>query len=108
MSHLPRPLPVLALAVTAALIVGGCARKPQQPDPATTGSIGPQAEETLKTSVDSWAKRYVEAPENRDAILGYAQALRLNGQTQQSVEVLRRAILVYPKDGQIASAYGKA
>lgn len=99
---------ILALLLAAGLSAGGCARRPATPDPATTGSIGAQAGSKAQDEAERWSETYRSAPEKRESILGYAQALRSNGQTQQAVEVLRRGILVYPKDTGIASAYGKA
>ena len=102
-----RPL-ALVLIVALGLGAGACARRPAATDPATTGSLGPRAEAGAQADTENWAKRYQETPNDRDTILGFAQALRRNGQTQQSVEVLRKAVVIHPKDAQIASAYGKA
>ena len=38
----------------------------------------------------------------------YAAALRLNGQTDQAVAVLRKGVIAFPKDYEVSSAYGKA
>lgn len=104
-SGLPRA--AVMLLVASAVGLGGCASRRQTAEPAATGSIERSGLATSATAQD-WANRYAANPNSKPVILGYAQALRQNGQTVQSVAVLREAMLKMPKDFDVASAYGKA
>jgi Flp pilus assembly protein TadD len=57
--------------------------------------------------MEAWAARY-QTSQDRDTALNYAQALRANNQPEQAVAVLQDAMLKYPHDPAVASAYGKA
>ncbi len=77
-------------------------------DPNVTGSVSAQPSSADPHAVmESWSQRYRTSPD-RDTALGYAQALRANGQTAQAVAVLQDAMLKSPKDPLVAAAYGKA
>jgi Flp pilus assembly protein TadD len=81
---------------------------PASQDPGITGSVAPHtSEQDTHAAMESWATRY-QGSQDRDTALGYAQALRANGQPAQAVAVLQDTMLKYPKDPVIASAYGKA
>lgn len=104
-----RSLP-FAIAAVIALGggLGGCAAiKRHGSDPSITGSIA-QTPDGRRTAIDEWTKRYQARPDDRDTALGFAQVLRADNRPAQAVEVLQRAILQFPKDITVASAYGKA
>jgi Flp pilus assembly protein TadD len=91
----------LGLALTACT-------PPMSHDPGITGSVAPHTtEQDTHAAMESWATRY-RGSQDRDTAMGYAQALRANGQSAQAVAVLQDAMLKYPKDPVVASAYGKA
>ncbi|MBO0345695.1 tetratricopeptide repeat protein [Roseibium sp. CAU 1637] len=100
----------LVMAVTAAALLGGCANSRH-------GSVGTHAapvsgsaqpgSAAAQAQVSQWGQSYNRAPQNPQAILGYANALTQNGQTAQSMAVLRKGVLQHPNNQPIASAYGK-
>ena len=79
-----------------------------------TGSIGgtaaplPAAPDKLQSFSDDWARRYEADPQNRNAAVNYARALRAQGRTAQAVAVLQGAAIKYPSDFEVLGAYGKA
>src|SRR5215813_1118757 len=88
--------PILFLAVLA-VALGGC--KTTQP----TGAAGDGG-----GSVPLTAERYHAAPNDPDAALNYARALRANGQRAQAVAVLEQASIQHPAHGGVLGAYGRA
>lgn len=99
---LRRTARILLLTVAAGVVLGGCQARRSAPSPElTTGSVPRQ-------NAEAWGRRFESNPSDREAAIGYAQALRANGQTAQAVAVLQRAVLQNPRDGMVASAYGKA
>lgn len=101
-------LPLIVAAVVAVTgVLGGCAAPARKTDGTITGSIS-QDPRDRGAVVAEWTRRYQSAPDVRDNALGFAQALRADGRTGQAVEVLQRAMVQFPRDAGIASAYGKA
>ena len=99
----------VACAVLA-LALGGC--QTIQPTE-TTGSLGaaaatPRAEADWKRSADAWGERYRANPNDPEAAMKYAQALRGNGQRSQAVAVLEQASIQNPKHMGMLGAYGRA
>ncbi len=101
----------LAVAMTALLLVTGCSSTKQS-------SVGTHASATgqhyvapgssqARQAVSSWGSRYEKNTRDKNNVLGYADALRQNGQVTQAMAVLRTAVIQHPKDREIASAYGK-
>jgi Flp pilus assembly protein TadD len=90
---------VAALAVT----LGGC--KTMQPTE-MTASLGAAGDGG--GSVPLTAERYHAAPNDPDAALNYARALRANGQRAQAVAVLEQASIQHPAHGGVLGAYGRA
>ena len=87
-----RPLAPALLAAALAFAVAGC--QTTQPMEAT-GSIGaaaaPQPNTDWKRSADAWGERYRANPNDPQAAISYATALRGNGQRSQAVAVLEQA-----------------
>ncbi|MDH4986374.1 tetratricopeptide repeat protein [Aminobacter anthyllidis] len=79
-----------------------------------TGSIGRgKAVDTMSTgaiggSVDQIGRAYASDPNNKPVALQYASALQVKGQTDQSLAVMRKLAIGYPKDRDVLAAYGKA
>lgn len=113
MTHRPgrlaAPLPaVVATMIAVGMALGGCAAHRRTSDgPAITGSI-PRTAEARQDMVADWTRRYEARPDDRTNALGFAQALRADGRASQAVEVLQKAMLQFPRDVAVASAYGKA
>ena len=102
-------LPLVVVTVIAvAGILGGCARPTARSGSAeVTGSI-PTDEAGRQAAVAEWTRRYQSNPDDRGNALGFAQALRAENRSGQAVEVLQKAMIQFPRDGAVASAYGKA
>ena len=103
-------LTAIVVLVAGAMMLGGCAKKTNNSvsshGSATATNAYDQAE--LQKALDRWGRKYEKDPTDRDAALGYASALRLNGQLDQAVAVLRKGMIHHGADRQMASAYGKA
>lgn len=99
-------LRVLAGAAALAILASGC----QSRGPETTGAIesGGGDSQAWGGRVQEYAARFDANPNDRDAALGYARALRATGQKTQAVAVLQQAALRSPQDTELLAAYGKA
>lgn len=81
----------------------------------TTGSIGRggQSVDTMATgslagSADKLGRTYASDPNNKPVAMQYASVLQMRGQTDQSLAVMRKLAIGYPKDRDVLAAYGKA
>ena len=82
----------------------------------TTGSISrdsgkPVAEMSageLAKRGASLGKSYAANPSDKPTAMRYAQLLQMNGRTDQSLAVMRKLAIAYPKDRDVLAAYGKA
>lgn len=96
------------MAMTALVLVAGCAS-----NKSNTGTHSPSSGYTspgsgqAQAQVSKWSGAYQRDRKNRNAILGYGNALSQNGQMPQAMAVLRSGVIAHPKDREIASAYGK-
>ncbi|WP_417688017.1 tetratricopeptide repeat protein [Roseibium sp.] len=100
-----------AVALSAMIVVAGCSST-RQGSVATHASATSQAYAApgsgeARRAVSSWGGRYEQNRQDKAAILGYAEALRQNGQISQSMAVLRSGVITHQNDREIASAYGK-
>jgi Flp pilus assembly protein TadD len=93
----------LAAVAFLALALGGCLSK----GPETTGSLA-AGEAAARTDVQAWSARYAAKPDDRDAALGYARALRATDQKAQAAAVLQQAALRNAGDAELLAAYGKS
>ncbi|MCW2306522.1 tetratricopeptide repeat protein [Rhodobium gokarnense] len=104
----------LVLPIALALAVSACASKKKASlgshTDATGASYGGKDYSAAEVSaaVEKWGKRYSSDPDDPEIALNYATVLRMNGQLDQAVAVLRKATIKHQKDRQIAAAYGKA
>ena len=100
----------VALAVALAFAVAGC----QTVSPLeTTGSAGVAAaprngDADWRHSAEAWGERYRANPQDAEAAINYAHALRGNGQRSQAVAVLEQASIQHPKNMKLLGAYGRA
>ena len=84
-----RLLASAALAAVLALSVAGCMTTGDD----ITGSIAarnaPRTDADWRQPLDVWGARYRENPDDADAAIAYARALRATDQRAQAVAVLR-------------------
>ena len=108
-SHRMRLLASAGSAAALALILAGCQTAGS---PTITGSINDSS--SAQTANDSrrdlatWAQRYNKNPQDPEAAIGYAQALRASGQRPQAAAVLEQASINAPKNTAVLGAYGRA
>lgn len=106
----PRRLALTAVVLAASL--AGCAKT----DRMTTGSIGRSASapietmssQQLATTAQSLGQSYARDPKNVDVAMRYASVLQMTGQADQSLAVMRKLAIDYPRERQVLAAYGKA
>jgi Flp pilus assembly protein TadD len=99
------------VAITIAAGIAGCGTSKM-----TTGSIdrssGAPVEQMsaseLAHASTSLGKAYAADTSNQATAMKYAQVLQMNGNTKQSLAVMRKLAIDYPKDRQVLAAYGKA
>lgn len=98
-----------ALAIALAGAVAGC-KTTQSTE--TTGSLGtpsvPHTEADWRRQSEIWGERYRAKPNDPQAAIQYAQALRALGQRSQAAAVLEQASIRNPKDTRLLGAYGRA
>ena len=104
-----RRLASLALVGTALVLVGcGTSSVSSTHGVAVEGRAELMSDEQLRRAVGHWEQRYDRDPDDRMAALNYAAALRALGRHDQSVAVLRRAVLAHQNDREVQAAYAKA
>jgi Flp pilus assembly protein TadD len=79
----------------------------------TAGSVGsatatPTTQAEWRSSLDSLGARYRENPNDADAAIAYARALRANEQRAQAVAVLEQASIRNPRNTALLGAFGRA
>jgi Flp pilus assembly protein TadD len=104
-----RLLATAAVAAVLALTVAGC--KTTGGD--VTGSIGhhasaPVSEADWRHELDVWGARYRANPNDAEAAIAYARALRATEQRAQAVAVLEQASIRNPHNMKLSGAYGRA
>ncbi len=99
----------IAMTALAVILAAGCNSTRQQTSTnssATAAYVQPGSAEAMR-EVSAWSSAYQRSPDDRQVIIGFANALRRNGQSEQAMAVLRAAIIKHGSDRDIASAYGK-
>lgn len=101
------------LLLASALAISGCGTSKM-----TTGSISRQAKAgasldqmnsgQLAASRASFGKAYERNPKDKDTAIAYANVLRMTGQNDQSLAVMRQTAIYFPNDRDVLAAYGKA
>jgi Flp pilus assembly protein TadD len=104
-----RLLATVAMAAMLAVTVAGC--KTTGGD--FTGSIGqhappPASEAGWRHELDVWGARYHANPNDTEAAIAYARALRATEQRAQAVAVLEQASIRNPHNMKLSGAYGRA
>ncbi|TGV53097.1 pilus assembly protein TadD [bacterium M00.F.Ca.ET.141.01.1.1] len=104
---------LIATAFMLALAAGvaGCAT-----DKLTTGSIGRTSGKPLETmsagelhnATAALGQSYARNPNDKRIATNFAAALQMDGDADQSLAVMRKLAIAYPKDRDVLAAYGKA
>lgn len=100
-----------ALALIMLAAAAGCANSKM-----TTGSISRSAGKPveqmssgeLQSASASLGEAYARDANDKATALRYANVLQMNGNNEQSLAVMRKLAISYPKDRQVLAAYGKA
>jgi len=109
MRHVSRPASRLApwraatASVLVALALAGCASDRNM----TTGSVNRDAAAGA-TSVEALGQAYSRDAKNKSLSMRYAAALQANGRADQSLAVMRKTAIDFPRDRDVLAAYGKA
>jgi Flp pilus assembly protein TadD len=106
-SRAARLLASAAVAAVLAMAVAGC--KTNGDD--VTGSIGrnaPQSDAEWRRSLDVYGARYRANPDDAEAAIAYARALRATDQRAQAVAVLEQASIRNSSNMTLLGAYGRA
>ena len=97
-----------AMAAILAVTAGGCSLSSRE----TTGSLAstqaPNSETDWRRSLDALSARYRENPNDADAAIDYARALRATDQRAQAVAVLEQASMRNPRSMPLLGAFGRA
>ena len=103
------------VAITIAASVAGCGTSKL-----TTGSISKFGSKSSGKVIEqmsaseladagaSLGKAYTSNPADKPSAMKYAQVLQMNGRTEQSLAVMRKLAIAYPRDRDVLAAYGKA
>jgi Flp pilus assembly protein TadD len=108
-SHRPRRVLGAAGLVLLAVAAAGC-NTTQMPDVGAlraTATASP-AETDWHREADAAGERYRAEPNNPQAAIRYAAALRMIGERSQAAAVLEQACMRHPSDRGLLGAYGRA
>lgn len=105
--RIARLLASLVVAAAVGAMLAGC-KTTQDAD--TTGSLGgaPRNEQDWRRAADLWGARHRANPDDAQATIEYAQALRMTGQRAQAAAVLEQASIRHPHNRALLGAYGRA
>src|SRR4029078_10390387 len=96
-----------AMAAILAVTAGGCSLTSRD----TTASVAAQTptnEAEWRRSLDVLGAKYRENPNDADAAIAYARALRATDQRAQAVAVLEQASIRNPRSMLLLGSYGRA
>ena len=97
------------IAIAAAL--AGCGTSKMTTGSVSKGSGGQPAETSAgypSGGADALGRSYANNPADKSTALKYAEALQTKGNSGQSLAVMRKLAIAYPKDREVLAAYGKA
>lgn len=98
--------------ISLTLALGGCAN-----GKLTTGSISRASSgkaldgmnnSQLASSRAAIGRAYEKNPKDKAAGIAYANVLRMTGQNEQALAVMRQTAIYFPNDRDVLSAYGKS
>lgn len=107
-----RALHIIASAAALAAVALATAACTTTGSEDITGSIsappGAQSDAEWRRDLAMWGDRYKRNPNDADAAIGYARALRATEQRAQAVAVLEQATIRNPNSMPLLGAYGRA
>jgi Flp pilus assembly protein TadD len=101
----------LSLAVLLSASVAGCANRNMTTGSISRGSGKPieqMSTQELETAADRLGEAFAHNPKDKQTAIRYATVLQMNGRADQSLAVMRKLAIGYPKDRDVLAAYGKA
>ncbi|PBC08295.1 tetratricopeptide repeat protein [Mesorhizobium sp. WSM3859] len=112
LNHRARRLISTAFMAALAASVAGCGSTSQM----TTGSISRSDRRPLETmsagelhtATSRLGESYAHNPNDKHMAMNFAAALQMDGDADQSLAVMRKLAIAYPKDREVLAAYGKA
>ena len=99
-----------AFVAALAFSTGGCSNigSRDTTGSVTTTSAAPANQDEWRRSLEAMGARYRENPNDADAAIAYARALRATDQRAQAVAVLEQASIRNPRNMALLGAYGRA
>ena len=97
----------VATAAIIAVTAGGCSLISRD-NTASVAAQAPTNEADWRRSLDALGAKYRENPNDADAAIAYARALRATDQRAQAVAVLEQASIRNPRYMPLIGAYGRA
>ncbi len=107
-SSAARLLASAAVAAVLALSVGGCKTTSDDITGSIAANSAPRTDADWRRQLEVWGARYREKPDDAEAAMGYAQALRATDQRAQAVAVLEQCTIRNPHNMPLLGAYGRA
>lgn len=96
-------------AVVVATSLAGCARDRMSTGSVSRGKAVDQMSATeLQSAGRSLGEAYAANPTDKATALRYANVLQMNGDADQSLAVMRKLAIIYPKERDVLAAYGKS
>ena len=109
MAGVERFAPVVLVGALAVALAGCNTTQPAQPTQMTAAlAVAAAGAGADRRTALAWAERYHANPNDPEAVVNYARALRAYGQRAQAVAVLEQASIQHPKDRNLLGAYGSA
>jgi Flp pilus assembly protein TadD len=107
--------PQILAALTAALVLGACARSSQPPLPSLShaqdqrkeAEVPGRAKTELEKATEYWGRQYAQHPRDLKAAISYARNLKAGGQREQALSVLQHASIYHGENLELASEYGR-
>ena len=99
----------LALALAAS--VAGCGTSKMTTGSVSRGdgkSVDAMSSGELHNAAGVLGNSYAKNPDDKTTAMRYSTVLQMNGQTDQSLAVMRKLAIALPKDREVLAAYGKA
>jgi Flp pilus assembly protein TadD len=99
-----------AVAAALGFSAGGCSNIASRDTtgPIATTTEAPANQDESRRSLEALGARYRENPNDTDAAIAYARALRATEQRTQAVAVLEQASIRNPRSMPLLGAYGRA
>src|SRR5262249_34081022 len=109
MAGVERFAPVVLVGALAVALAGCNTTQSAQPAQTTAApAVAAAGGGADRRSALAWAERYRANPNDPEAVVNYARALRAYGQRAQAVAVLEQASMQHPKNHGVLAAYGRA